>query len=211
MNQPEPTPTRQPAGRRLLDRQERRAQLINAAARAFIERGFAATSLTDVATEAGVTRMIIYRHFESKRDLYLAVLLDTRSRILAHLGPRARFDSHTVADLAHAAAQNPDGFRLLYRHAQREPEFAGYANELTVLAADTADMRLRELIPDTARRRWIAATLPTVIIDAILTWIDTDQPATTDELAHIINATTHALTHTAAHQPQNAPGDEALT
>ena len=209
MHQAEPTPAPQRPGRRLLGKQERRAQLIHAAASAFIDKGFAATSLIDVAAEAGVTRMIIYRHFESKRDLYLAVLLDTRARILAHLGPRAQFDAHTVADLARAAAQHPDGFRLLYRHAQREPEFAGYANELTLLAADTADNRLRELIPDTPRRRWIAALLPAIIIDAILTWLDTDQPATVDELARTINATSYTLTHTAApNQPQaGAPGN----
>jgi AcrR family transcriptional regulator len=206
MDQNEPPPGSQRAGRRLLGRPERRAQLIHAAAAAFIDKGFAATSLVDVATEAGVTRMIIYRHFESKRDLYLAVLLDTRARILDHLGPRAQFDSHTVADLAQAAAAHPDGFRLLYRHAQREPEFAGYANELTTLAADTADTRLRELIPDTARRRWIAALLPAIINEAILTWLDAEQPIIVDELADTINATTRALTQAAAsHRPQKAP------
>ena len=42
----------QQAKRRLLRRDERRAQLVGAAARAFLTRGFAATSLDDVAAQA---------------------------------------------------------------------------------------------------------------------------------------------------------------
>src|ERR1700753_3657268 len=76
-----------PAGRRLLRRDERRAQLLRAAATAFLVGGYAGTSLDDVAAQAGVTRMIIYRHFDSKRDLYREVLLDTRRRIEARIGP----------------------------------------------------------------------------------------------------------------------------
>ncbi|NIQ56723.1 MAG: TetR family transcriptional regulator, partial [Gammaproteobacteria bacterium] len=42
---------------RLLKRPERRRALIDAATRAFARAGFAATSLDDVATEAGVSRV----------------------------------------------------------------------------------------------------------------------------------------------------------
>ena len=51
---------------KLLRRPERRQALISAAARAFARDGFAAASLDDVAAEAGVTRVLIYRHFDSR-------------------------------------------------------------------------------------------------------------------------------------------------
>lgn len=60
--------------RRRLPTAERRALIVEAAGRLFGERGFAATRLDDVAAAAGVTKPILYRHFESKRDLYLALL-----------------------------------------------------------------------------------------------------------------------------------------
>jgi AcrR family transcriptional regulator len=53
---------------------ERRAVIIEAAGRLFGERGYEATRLDQIATAAGVTKPIVYRHFDSKRDLYLALL-----------------------------------------------------------------------------------------------------------------------------------------
>ncbi|MGH9248879.1 MAG: helix-turn-helix domain-containing protein [Acidimicrobiales bacterium] len=46
--------------------------LLAAAARAFARGGFAATGLDDVAAEAGVSRVLTYRHFDSKEQLYTA-------------------------------------------------------------------------------------------------------------------------------------------
>jgi AcrR family transcriptional regulator len=53
---------------------ERRALIVEAAGRLFGERGYDATRLDEIAAAAGVTKPILYRHFDSKRDLYLALL-----------------------------------------------------------------------------------------------------------------------------------------
>src|SRR2546423_6160173 len=58
--------------------QERRVLIVEAAGRLFGERGYEATRLADVAAAAGVTKPIVYRHFDSKKALYLALL--TRHR-----------------------------------------------------------------------------------------------------------------------------------
>jgi AcrR family transcriptional regulator len=191
-----------PAGRRLLRRDERRAQLLRAAATAFLVGGYAGTSLDDVAAQAGVTRMIIYRHFDSKRDLYREVLLDTRRRIEARIGPPDQFGPQSVHDLVLAARADPDGFRLLYRHARREPDFAGYVDELGVNASRNADRRLGQLIPDAPRRAWIASLLPAVTTDAIVTWLDAGQPVEPDELARTIHAVMRTLTDPEASRGQ---------
>ncbi len=59
---------------RRLPAQERRLLLLRAAGPLFGERGFAGTRLDDVAAAAGVTKPIVYRHFDSKKALYLALL-----------------------------------------------------------------------------------------------------------------------------------------
>jgi AcrR family transcriptional regulator len=60
--------------RRRLPVVERRELIVEAAGRLFGERGYAGTRLDDVAAAAGVTKPILYRHFDSKRDLYVALL-----------------------------------------------------------------------------------------------------------------------------------------
>jgi len=54
--------------RQRMPRAQRREQILAAATHAFARAGFADTSLDDVAAEAGVTRVILYRHFDSKAE-----------------------------------------------------------------------------------------------------------------------------------------------
>ena len=60
--------------RRLLRREERHASILHGAASAFAKSGFASTSMEDVAEACGVTKLIVYRHFDSKEELYRAIL-----------------------------------------------------------------------------------------------------------------------------------------
>ena len=61
------TPTRLPAA-------ERRLHLIETAIRVFSEGSYRGTTTAEIARAAGVSEPILYRHFASKRDLYLAAL-----------------------------------------------------------------------------------------------------------------------------------------
>ena len=56
---------------------ERRAAVLGCACRAFARGSYRGTTTADIARSAGVTEPILYRHFDSKRDLYLACLEDT--------------------------------------------------------------------------------------------------------------------------------------
>ena len=53
---------------------ERRALILREAGRLFARHGYAGTRLDDVAAAAHVTKPMVYRHFDSKRALYLALL-----------------------------------------------------------------------------------------------------------------------------------------
>lgn len=52
----------------------KRAQLVEAATTAFLEAGYAESSVNQIAAEAGVSIKTLYRHFESKDDLFSAVM-----------------------------------------------------------------------------------------------------------------------------------------
>src|SRR5262249_55535664 len=96
-----------------LPRAERRAQLVRAAASAFLTNGYEKTSMEDVARAAGVTRLIVYRIFESKQQLYLAVL----GAVLEDIGSSFEDEQALSVGIAPAllgvARRHPDGFRLL--------------------------------------------------------------------------------------------------
>ncbi|HXF00254.1 MAG TPA: helix-turn-helix domain-containing protein [Solirubrobacterales bacterium] len=62
------------ASQRRLPVAERRALIVEAAGQLFGERGYDGARLDEIAAAAGVTKPIVYRHFDSKRDLYLALL-----------------------------------------------------------------------------------------------------------------------------------------
>jgi TetR/AcrR family acrAB operon transcriptional repressor len=57
-----------------------RQDLLKAALSVFSQKGYAATTLEDVAKEAGVTRGAIYWHFGSKAELYAALLEEYSAR-----------------------------------------------------------------------------------------------------------------------------------
>src|SRR5262245_48329072 len=109
---------------RRMPRAQRREQILDAATRAFARAGFSATGLDDIAAEAGVTHVILYRHFASKTDLYRAVLDRACARLADSVGASdSAYDDSSIPALVRAAAADPDGFRLLFCHAAREPEF----------------------------------------------------------------------------------------
>src|ERR671931_2561729 len=63
-----------PNQRRRMRGPERRAQLLAVARRLFGRSGFHGVSMDQVAREAGVTKPILYDHFNSKEELYVALL-----------------------------------------------------------------------------------------------------------------------------------------
>ena len=98
---------------------ERRAQLLSVARKVFGRSGFHSVSMDEVAREAGITKPILYDHFRSKEELYIA-LLDAdaqaleervRSALTADTGNRQRirqsFQAYFDFVDEHAA-----GFRL---------------------------------------------------------------------------------------------------
>jgi AcrR family transcriptional regulator len=156
-------------------RPERRKALINAAARAFARSGFGATSLEDVAAEAGVTRVLIYRHFDSKADLYRAVLDDVSQRLIKETGGPGQLGPSSMAGLLRVAQETPEAFRLYFRQAAFEPEFRQHADWLRSAMPLTAEPYLPEALGEAARR-WAAQLIPTVVIEAVIAWLDAGRP-----------------------------------
>lgn len=123
---------------------ERRVQLLDAALTVFAADGFQTATMEAVATEAGVTKPVLYQHFSSKRELFLELLRSVGTGLTEAVGAAtatAGSGQDMVIDGFAAyfdfVADHPDEFRLLFGEGVRtDPEFARAVAEVEGLLAD---------------------------------------------------------------------------
>src|SRR5881296_2838113 len=69
---------------RRLKAPQRREQLIEVATKLFAKWGYEATTTAAIAEAAGVTEPILYRHFDSKQELFVAIVRSVSEQTLRH-------------------------------------------------------------------------------------------------------------------------------
>jgi AcrR family transcriptional regulator len=77
-----------------LPRSARRAQLLDAALDVFVTHGYHAAAMDEIAERAGVSKPVLYQHFPSKFELYIALLDSSCDDLLQ--GVREALDSATA-------------------------------------------------------------------------------------------------------------------
>lgn len=129
--------------------------------------------MAEVATAAGVSHLIVYRHFESKHALYDAVLERARSVLDAALADRdaaGRYGPAPSAMLT-AARADPHGFRVMWRHAVREPDFVHHPDGAReFMHARSAEAQAP--IVSAEHRQWAARATVSFLVDSVLAWIE---------------------------------------
>ena len=117
----------------------RREQVLDIAAGVFARHGYHGASMNDVAEAAGVTKPVLYQHFESKHELYAALLEDVGHRLLARI---AKATSEATDGRSQTAvgfrtyfrwvAEDHDAFLLLFGSgSRRDEEFARAVRRVT--------------------------------------------------------------------------------
>src|SRR3954465_15495523 len=150
------------------------------AASAFAGTGYAATSMEDVAAACGITKLIVYRHFDSKEALYRAVLEAVSQRQVQVFLASVLEGSQAVGfrTFLTVAREHPDGFVLLWRHASREPQFAAYAREFRNHAVDVARTPPAGVFAgEPALARWAPETVIDGMVATVLSWLEHGDPA----------------------------------
>lgn len=93
----------------------RRELIEGAAARLFAERGYAETSLEDVAAAAGVSRPVIYDHFATKRELHDAVMTGHLRELMSFIAER------TIAETRGAERRLRAGISAFFEFMEADP------------------------------------------------------------------------------------------
>ncbi|MGH8880263.1 MAG: TetR/AcrR family transcriptional regulator [Stackebrandtia sp.] len=173
-----------------LPRAQRREQILGAATLLFADSGYAAVGLEQVAAAAGVSRVILYRHFDSKAELFRAGL-DRAARSLAEASGEELTEAGAETLLTWAS-HNTAEFRLLFERAAREPLFQA---DIDALRDDMTAAVYRQLgaeIPDERWARWAARLSLGFTVEAVMAWLAVGAPEPA-RAAGLINATLRAL------------------
>ncbi|HSL57175.1 MAG TPA: TetR/AcrR family transcriptional regulator [Acidimicrobiales bacterium] len=186
---PLPTSIPNPAGR--LPAAERRRQLLDVAVEVFAASSFTRASMNDIAEAAGVTKPVLYRHFPSKRALFLEVLADVGSRLRGAVAdatsaagtPRAQVERGFHA-LFRFVAEEPQAFSLLLRSSRWSiDEFAGEAHRFERDMAELVSSLIEVPGMDLDHRRQLAYGIVGMADAAARVWLRDGMAVPPAELA----------------------------
>ena len=161
---------------------ERRRRIEEAATALFADRGYAATTIDDIVTGAGVTKPMLYRHFESKQALVMSLLERHRDELAAApldvllATEQAPFPERLDAmlDAWFGYVEAHPFVRLLLHDSSGDPEVAALVRELhdRQRAADVA--LLREFAPHipTAELQPLGEVIRSSLAGLALWWMD---------------------------------------
>ncbi|HEY2540023.1 MAG TPA: TetR/AcrR family transcriptional regulator [Stellaceae bacterium] len=110
-----------------------REAIVGAAQRLFLERGFGAVSMDELAAAAGVARRTLYNQFTSKEEIFREMLLSVSAQLETALPPGIETQGD-VEEVLHLVARM---ILALHRH----PEYLGF---------------LRMVVADSRQFPWIA-------------------------------------------------------
>lgn len=137
---------------RRLSAEARRAQLIAVAREVFVEDGYDGAGMEAIATRAGVTKPVLYQHFESKKELYLALLGEDMAALQASVEnalDSAKTNQQRIerglAAYFEFIERNEGSFHLLFRETLgSEPDF----REVVERFRDSVAARIGKIIAE---------------------------------------------------------------
>ena len=162
--------------------EHRRTLLEREALRLFGRQGYAATRLDDVAAAAGVTKPMVYRHFASKKDLYLALLRRHEADLPTFIEDAALpvdADPSTVIDTIldgwlDYVEENSDSWLILFRDKTGDRDIERARVRVSRRANEVMSHLVRELAPhlDHELVEPTADFLTSGLAGLVLWWID---------------------------------------
>ncbi|UUT34377.1 TetR/AcrR family transcriptional regulator [Microbacterium elymi] len=129
------------ANLRQLQKETTRRRLLEVALDLFVSRGYVATTIDDIASAAGTTRVTFYAHFESRQDLMRALIAELNEILDRHA--RAGTGGSTASPLVEAVQIGSRELltEWLRNQAVRWPRIRPYILSATEASAVDPDIR----------------------------------------------------------------------
>ena len=182
---------------------ERREQLLDIGRSLFAQKGFDATSVEEIALNAGVSKPVVYEHFGGKEGLYAVVVDREMSKLLAAItgaltstgSPRQLLERAAFALLDYVESSS-DGFRILVRDspvAQQTGSFASLISDAASQVEHIMVNQFKERGFDAKNAPMYAQMLVGMVALTGQWWLDERKPDKAVVAAHLVNLAYNGL------------------
>ena len=179
-----------------MPRDQRRAQLLEAANDVFTSKGYHAAAMDDIADAAGVSKPVLYQHFSSKLDLYLDLLdlscerlVERVEEALASTDDNADRVVATMGAFYEFVSSSRGKFRFVF-----ESDLTGDASvqkRLWQVNEDIADLIAAVIVEDTAlppeQSKLLAISLVGIAQVSARYWASSADPLPVEEATSLVS------------------------
>jgi AcrR family transcriptional regulator len=188
-----------PLSTRRLSAAERHSLIEGAAAELFAKQGYDATTVEQIVDAAGVSKPMLYRHFESKRQLCMVLLERRRDELAAAPldefinsadNPRDALPAMIDAWFAHVE-QHPDSCRILFQDVTFDGDIRALQLDLRARqrAADVALLREFGVHVAQSQLEPLAEVIRSSLSGLALWWLDNPRVPRTTVVAAMLRIT----------------------
>jgi AcrR family transcriptional regulator len=180
-----------------LPRSARRKQLLGAAQEVFVAQGYHAAAMDDIAERAGVSKPVLYQHFPSKLELYVALLDQHAERLVEHVMTALASTSDnkqrvraTMAAYLDYVANEGDAFRLVFESDLRnEPLVHERVERALLLCAEAITSTIAvDTGLSTEEARLISVGLTGLAEVSARYWMSNDNPLSRERAVELMAA-----------------------
>ena len=175
----------------------RREQLVAVGRETFASKGFDGTSVEEIASQAKISKPVIYEHFGGKEGLY-AVIVDREVHALmsaleaaldSQKRPRMILEDSALALLSYIES-NSDGFRILVRDAPQNSTSGSFSSLMGDIAIKVEHLLANQFSQANMSPKWAplyAQMLVGLIAQVGQWWLDERRMSKEDGASHVVN------------------------
>lgn len=175
----------------------RRSKFLASAAKTLSERGIHQAKMNDIAADAGIAKVVLYRYFGSKDKLVHAILEDIVVRILEADSGDHGWWTDRVRNTLETAREHKFAMILLARHAAHHPEFSMHYDRLIKAISERVDERLGTVLseqkPLTGSTNFLSESITMFFVAAYLRWLEREQGTDDDKFFEWITNSVRAM------------------
>ena len=175
----------------------RREQLVAVGRKTFASKGFDGTSVEEIASQAKISKPVVYEHFGGKEGLY-AVIVDREVHALmsaletaldSSKRPRIILEDSALALLTYIES-NSDGFRILVRDAPQNSTSGSFSSLMGDIAIKVEHLLANQFSQANMNPKWAplyAQMLVGLIAQVGQWWLDERRMSKEDVASHVVN------------------------